>query len=161
MSNLTVDDYNKGIGAIIMNLQALESIIRFFFFRRNGEKNPFPKPKESEVVPNSSLVTHQQLKKWIRKYNGCLSKEEVTKYSISEDIIEVRDALAHGRLVAPDPPELPYTLWNFGQPSNGQVEIRFCEVLTAEWLEQTKVAIYDAKEKVSACFNSRGYKGLS
>jgi len=41
---------------------------------------------------------------------SCLSKEEVTKYSISEDILEVRDALAHGRLVAPDPPELPYAL---------------------------------------------------
>jgi hypothetical protein len=76
---------------------------------------------------------------------SCLSKEEVTKYSISEDILEVRDALAHGRLVAPDPPELPYALWNFGQPSDGQVEVRFCEVLTAEWLEQTRIAIYDAQ----------------
>jgi hypothetical protein len=161
MSNLTADDYNKGIGAIVMNLQALESVIRFFFFRKNEEKNPFPKPKKGEVVPTSSLVTHKQLRKWIRKYNSCLSKEEVTKYSISENIVEVRDALAHGRLLAPDPPELPYTLWNFGEPSNGQVEVRYCEVLTAEWLEKTKMAIYDAKEQVLACFKSRGYKGLS
>ena len=161
MSNLTVDDYNKSIGAVVMNLQALKSAIRYFFFRKNEEKNPFPKAKKGEIVPSSSLVTHQQLRKWIRIYNSCLSSEEVTKYFISEDILEVRDALAHGRLVTPDPPELPYTLWNFGEPSNGQVEVRYCEVLTAEWLEQTKMAIYDAKEKVLACFKSRGYKGLS
>jgi hypothetical protein len=161
MSNLTIDDYNKGIGAITMNIQALESAIRFFFFRKNDEQNPFPKAKKGELVPSSSLVTHRQLRKWIRKYNSCLSKEEVTKYSISEDILEVRDALAHGRLVAPDPPELPYTLWSFGEPSNGQVQVRYCEVLTAEWLTKTKLAIYGDKEKVLACFKSRGYNGLS
>jgi len=161
MAILTVDDHNKGVGAIVMNLQALETTLRFFFFRKNGEKSAFRDAKKGEFVPGSSLVSHKQLRKWIRQYNSCLTKEEFAEYSITEDIVEVRDALAHGRLLAREPPKLPYTLWNFKEQSNGKVEVRFHEVLTADWLKKTIGEIDNAKETVVACFKARGYKGLS
>ena len=161
MPELTADDYNRKIGAIIMNLQALETVIRFFFFRKNGEQHPFPKPGGERYVPSTSLTKYCQLRKWVRKFNSGLKQEELTKYSISEDIVEIRDAIAHGRLLAPDPPSLPYTLWKFGEAVDGQVEVKMSKVLTAEWLDNTSKLIAAEKEKVVHCFKARGYQGLS
>jgi len=161
MPELTPDDFNKKIGAIIMNLQALETVIRFFFFRKNGEQHPFPKRCGDRYVPSTSLTNYCQLRKWVRKFNSGLSQEERPKYAISEDIVEMRDAIAHGRLVAPDPPSLPYTLWKFGEPVNCQVEVKFCDVLTAEWLDSKWKLIAAEKDKVVACFKARGFQGLS
>jgi len=40
-----------------MNLQALEKRLRFFFFRKNGETNPFPKPGSQEAPSSLSSPT--------------------------------------------------------------------------------------------------------
>jgi hypothetical protein len=160
MPELTAEDHNMRIGAIVMNLQALETAIRFFFFRKNDEQHPFPKPDGERYVPSTSLTKHCQLRKWIRKFNSSLKQEEVPKYSISEDIVETRDAIAHGRLVAPDPPALPYTLWKFGEAVDGQVEVKLSEDLTAEWLDNMSKLIAAEKDKVVHCFKARGYQGL-
>jgi hypothetical protein len=157
---MNADEYNKGIGAIVMNLQALETVIRFFFFRKNSEQYPFPQSGGERYVPSTSLTKYCQLRKWIRKFNSCLKQEELSKYSISEGIVEIRDAIAHGRLFAPDPPSLPYTLWKFGEPVNGRVEVKVCEVLTAEWLDNTSKLMAAEKDKVVECFKARGYRGL-
>jgi hypothetical protein len=131
---MNADEYNKHIGAIVMNLQALESNVRFFFFRKNNEQHPFPQSCEGDNVQSTSLTNHCQLRKWIRKFNSCLTQDEVKKFWISEEIVDIRDAIAHGRLVAPEPPSVPYTLWKFAAPVNGRVEVKFCEVLTEDWL---------------------------
>jgi hypothetical protein len=162
MPELTVDDFNKRIGAIIMNLQSLESIIRFFFFRENGEQHPFPKQCGNSYVPSTSLTNYCQLRKWVRKFNSGLKQEEFKRYSISEEVVDIRDAIAHGRLIAPDPPSLPYTLWQFGEPIiDGQVEVKLCAALTAEWLDGKWKLISAEKDKVVACFKARGFQGLS
>jgi len=106
MAEMTVQEFNGHVGAIIMNLQALETAIRFFFFRKNGETNPFPKPG-AEEAPSSSLTAYRELGKWIRRFNSSLSKEELSKFRISDDVVEIRDAIAHGRLIAPEPPSCP------------------------------------------------------
>lgn len=160
MSELTVDEFSKRIGAIVVNLQAIETTIRFFFFRKNSEEGAFPKKCGEEHVPSTSLTTYRQLRKWIRQYNSALTKDEREKYEISEDNAEIRDTIAHGRLVAPDPPSLPYTLWKFGEPVNGVVPVKFCQALTREWLDHTIKSIASDQDRVIACFRSRGYKGL-
>ena len=76
VSELTVDEFNKRVGGIVMNLQAIETMIRFFFFRKNAEQAPFPKECGDDYVPSTSLTTYCQLRKWIRRYNSALTKEE-------------------------------------------------------------------------------------
>ena len=56
MAEMTVKDYNAHIGAIVMNLQALETALRYFFYRKNGETNPFPKPGAKEASSTKSLT---------------------------------------------------------------------------------------------------------
>lgn len=158
---LSVDEFARRLGAIVMNLQAVETTIRFFFFRKNSEEGPFPKSCVEGLVPSTSLTTYCQLRKWIRKYNSCLTSEERAKFEIGENIAEIRDTVAHGRLVAPEPPSLPYTLWKFGEAVDGMVPVKFCQVLTRDWLDTTIKAIAADQDKVVACFKSRGYTGLS
>jgi hypothetical protein len=160
MPELSVDEFNSRVGAIVMNLQALETTIRFFFFRKNSEMEPFPKACGPTEVPSTSLTTYCQLRKWIRKYNSALSKQE-SEFAISEESAEIRDAIAHGRLIAPDPPSLPFTMWKFGETVNGMVPVRMCRLLTREWLDQTVREIGTDKDKVIKCFKSRKYQGLS
>jgi hypothetical protein len=121
MAELTVDEFNKGIGAIVKNFQAIETTIRFFFFRKVAEQEPFPNKCGEDYVPSTSLTTYCQLRKWIRRYNSNLTKEERVKYEVSEDNAEIRDTIAHGRLIAPDPPTLPYTMWKFGEAVDDRV----------------------------------------
>jgi hypothetical protein len=109
MAEMTVQQFNAHVGGIVMNLQAVETGLRFFFFRKNGETNPFPKPGSKEA-PSSSLTAHRELGKWIKRFNSNLTKDELPKFRISDDVVEIRDAIAHGRLIALQPPKLPYTL---------------------------------------------------
>ena len=161
MAELTVDDYNIRIGTIVINLQSLETTIRFFFFRKNGETEPFPKAGSGDdYVPHTSLTAFCQLRKWIRKYNGALSEKEVKEYKISENNADVRDAIAHARLIAPDPPSLPYTMWRFGEPVDGKVQVKMCQILSKDWLDQTIKSIYADQHRVIGCFKARGYKGM-
>lgn len=44
MTQMTVQEFNTRMGAIIMNLHAFETAVRFFFFQKNKETNAFPKP---------------------------------------------------------------------------------------------------------------------
>ncbi len=104
----------------------------FFLFRKNAEQEPFPKKCGEDYVPSTSLTTYCQLRKWIRRYNSNLSKEERLKYEVSEDNADIRDTIAHGRLIAPDPPTLPYTMWKFGETVDGRVPVKVCQILTRE-----------------------------
>jgi len=153
---MSVQEFNSQVGAIVMNLQAIETAIRFFFYKKNGETSSFPKPGGKET-PSSSLTAYRELGKWVRKFNSSLTKEEVPKYGITNNIVEIRDAIAHGRLVAPQPPGLPYTLWKFGQAVNGISPVRFCEILTAEWLAATVKLLDSEIIKVLECHKARGY----
>jgi hypothetical protein len=155
---MTEKDFNSHVGGIVMNLQALETALRFFFFRKNGELNPFPKPGV-DSTPSSSLTAYKELRKWIRMFNSGLSKEERPKYGITEEIVEIRDAIAHGRLVAPDPPELPYTLWKFDHAVDGISPVRFSKVLTEDWLTETIALLDRENDKVVSCHKGRGYAG--
>lgn len=158
MTEMTWQRYNELVGGIVMNLQAFETTVRFYFFRKNDESNPFPK-LGAEEAPSSSLTAYVELGKWVRRFDSNLSKEELPKYEISNQVVEIRDAFAHGRLVAPEPPKPPYTLWKFGEPSNGVSPVRFCRVLTEEWLASTAKMIDGEIDKVMKCHNARGYQG--
>jgi hypothetical protein len=157
---MTVKDFNSHVGAIVVNLQGIETAIRFFFFRKNGETNPFPKPGVTETpsFPHS-LTAYRELSKWIRRFNSGLTKEELPRSQILNGVVEIRDAIAHGRLVGPEPPQLPYTLWKFGQPVNGDSPVRFSVVLTEEWLSETTAMIDRQLQQVVDCHRARGYPG--
>jgi hypothetical protein len=148
-----------GIGVISMNSQALELHLRYFLLRLHNQKLAFPTPSETSVAVNY-LTDFKSLSTLVRQYNSALSRDERAKFFVSEDAVRVRDAVAHGRLVAPTQ-NPPFTLWKFGLEFGGRTDVEFCEVLTEQWLVDTGNMIDRQRENVLQCFKARGYKGLS
>jgi hypothetical protein len=151
------EEHTKSVGAIITNLQALETVLRYFLLKENGQPPDFPKPGARDTSINY-LTDYRSLRTLIRLYNEKLSSGE-TQYAVDpEAVLKIRDAFAHGRLVTTS--ELPVTLWKFGEPINGRVPIEFCEVLTPDYLTKTWKMIDNERGKVVDCFKARKYQGL-
>jgi hypothetical protein len=92
----------------------------------------------------------------IKEHNGKLDLAESAAFSIDDGSVRIRDALAHGRLVAPTK-EFPSTLWKFGRVVAGCVPIEYDQVLTTDWLEKTWKTVNQQKERVDACSRRRRY----
>jgi hypothetical protein len=154
---LKVEEHTQGVGAIITNLAALETVLRYFMSRVKNEKPEFPKAGDKRVK-KSYLTRSIALQNLIQNYNGVLKATE-GGYSIDKrDIVRIRNAFAHGRILTTT--EIPARLWNFIGSKKGYMEIEFDDELNAEWLKATWVRIDKDRQKVVDCFKARGYIGL-
>jgi hypothetical protein len=153
---LKAEDHTQWVGAIVTNLQALETVLRYFLAKKEKEAVEFPKVGD-KLVKLSYLTRFVSLSKLIKTYNEALTDEE-KKYAVDATVVHVRDAIAHGRLVTTK--ELPFRLWKFGAHKGEKIEIEFSEELTTDWLTKTSAMIDGEKQKVIDCFGARGYQGL-
>ncbi len=129
---MRIEEHTQGVGAIVTNLQALETVLRIFLLKATDQNAEFPKLGSADASINY-LTAYKSLGPLIRLYNEKLTDAE-QKYAIDLNVVKIRDAFAHGRLVTMT--ELPYTLWKFGEALNTRVTVDFCEVLTADWLKK-------------------------
>jgi hypothetical protein len=152
---MNYEDHCLRIGYIHMNLTALESSLRFFLLKANKETFSAPKAEDNET-PLTHMTNYASLGWLINEYNNKLSGAEAAEFSVDNESERIRDALAHGRLVAPSK-EFPLTLWKFGRVKSGKVPIEFNQVLTTDWLDKTWKDINKQKERVDACCRQREY----
>ena len=131
------EEHTQGVGAIVTNLQALETVLRYFLLRRKKQEPHFPKPGD-RITKKTYLTRSIVLQNLIRNYNGVLDEGE-SKYAVDKDMVRIRNAFAHGRLLTST--EIPARLWNFIGSKKGHMEIEFSEELTAEWLKATWLKI--------------------
>jgi hypothetical protein len=150
------EEHTQWVGAIVTNLQALETVLRYFLAKVRNEVVEFPKAGD-QSVKFSYLTRRTSLGKLIRTFNDALAEPE-KQFQVDIGVVHIRDAIAHGRLVTTK--ELPFRLWKFGPRKNGSVDIEFSEELTTDWLKNTSNMIYREKQKVLDCFAARGYQGL-
>ena len=92
----------------------------------------------------------------IKEYNGKLNSSESEQFALDEECVRIRDALAHGRLIAPTK-DFPWRLWKFGRVKSGRVPIEYNEELTVDWLDKTWKMIDQHEQTVDACSKQRGY----
>jgi hypothetical protein len=148
-------DHCLRIGYIHTNLAALESALRFFLLKANNETFTSPKPEDTDV-PLNHITNFASLGWLIKEYNSNLDSSESVQFTLGDKSVRIRDALTHGRLVAPMK-DYPLTLWKFGRVRSGRVRIEYNEVLTVDWLDNTWKTINQQKELVTACSKKRGY----
>jgi hypothetical protein len=108
--DLKTEEHTQWVGAIVTNLQALETVLRYFLATLRNEVVEFPKPGD-QTAKFSYLTRHTSLGKLIRTFNEALAEAE-KKFEIDIGVVHIRDAIAHGRLVTTE--ELPFRLWKFG-----------------------------------------------
>lgn len=153
-------DHIAGVGSIVTNLQALESALRRFLVARYGQCANFPQMGDTTAC-RSYLTAFESLGPLIKEYHGLLEEHE-KQFRVDDTVVPIRDALAHGRLIARgDEPSPPYELWKFGRVKDGKVQVDFSQSLTAEWLKETWLMIDAQKQKVIDCSKARGYRGLT
>jgi hypothetical protein len=134
-------DHSKGIGNIVVNLQALELVARRIVSElegTNGSPPPGARPL-SEVcagdsVPETALTNFDTLGEVLKKCNKLFEKNG-DPYRVDTALVRLRDAIAHGRVMAKDNPNAPNRLYKFSRPKEGMVKVEFAQELSEEWLQ--------------------------
>jgi len=112
-------------------------------------------------VAKNHLTNWDTLGQLIKKYNDKLTSAERLLYSVDSKVVDTRDALAHGRLIAPNK-GFPLTLWRFGEPDqSGKVPVKQVVELSEQWFETKRKLVMDQIERIFDCAKSRNYKSLA
>src|SRR5215471_10740012 len=107
---MNADDHALGLGRLMGNLQSLEATIRIFLTRTDPSKN--------------YLISRDTFGPLVDKYNDQLANNE--PYSIDQQVVKMRHALAHGLVFAPSNTSLPpLTLFHDG----------LSYVMTVDWFQ--------------------------
>lgn len=134
---MDADALKTQIGAIITNLQSLELALRLFLSESVGPADAnlqLDQLKAGDVVTECHLTNYDSLGPIIRKVNERLDELGVSE-RVDESLVEIRDALAHGRVFSLHP-DGPYRLIKFSRPEDGQVEVAIVVELTSARLKQ-------------------------
>lgn len=154
---LRAEEHLRLTGGIVMNLQALELTLRLFLLKARKQSIDWPKPTDTLILEN--YVTNQlSMAPVIDDFNRELTDAEKLKFTVDKTVVDVRDAIAHGRLVTPTE-GFPATLWKFGKLKDGRVPATNI-TLSKNWLVKTSNHIDAQRGKVLECFKSRGYEGF-
>jgi len=137
---LSVDsgDVSASLGKIMGNLHSLEFVMRLFL--HEAQRAPGIQTASGfeetvgQWVPENSITNYDTLGQVIAKINSELQARGSTD-RIEESMIELRDALAHGRILANWPPG-PFRLVKFSKPRDAKVQVVFSVTMTPEWLAE-------------------------
>jgi hypothetical protein len=151
------NDHTCGLGMIIGNLHALEFCLRVFLCEAHSQQIEFPSDATMSV-PETFISNWDSLGQLIDKYNASLSLSE-SHMSVDKAVVETRDAIAHGRLMA-SAEAFPLTLYKFGKPVAGRVPLAAAEVITKAWLGTNRIAVREQLAKVRQCGKVRGYSAV-
>lgn len=138
-----LDNYCRDLGKVIGNLHSLEVMLRLFLHNVDLERYGSPPPKVSldnievdEFVQESYFVNYDSLGDLVKKYNDIVTSREMSELRVDENIIKLRDAFAHGRVLGSQPSP-PFTLYKFGKPSGEhQVKVERITNLSKENLAE-------------------------
>lgn len=134
--NVNIDETRSKVGAIVANLQSLEFALRLVLAASEphaGVKLDLDRLRVGNRVPESPLTNYDTLGQVIEKVNRCFVARGVAD-KVDASVVEIRDALAHGRVFALRP-DGPYRLVKFAKPVNGAVEVASVAELTAARLD--------------------------
>jgi len=151
MSNV-LDEHSKNLGKIVANLQSLEFSLRVFLLEADGTRSnvDYSRLNVGDQIAEDAFTNWDQLSDLIRKYNERVMSID-SSMCIDHSIVEIRHALAHGRVSAYSPEE-PMHLLKFSEPKNKHVEVTYNAEMNATWFGEQIKRVLDAIIKVvDAC----------
>lgn len=107
---------------------------------------------EGDRVVENRLTNHDALGKVIASYNQAVQSIDTT-LAVDVRIVELRDAIAHGRVLA-EHAARPLRLFKFSQAADGQVTVTDLLVLTDQWFRDQRRFVYAQIEKAKAASES-------
>jgi hypothetical protein len=158
-ANLNLEEYATRLGRLAGNLQSLEFVLRAYLYAQQSPPHiPFPAGRSLEsfavgdMVEENALTDYSTLGSLIERYNS-LVRATHAHLCVDSSIVDIRDALAHGRISAADPSPQPLLL-KFDRPANGFARVSFVQTLTAAWFQEQTVRIMGEVKKVAQAPNS-------
>ena len=134
------NDMPSSVGKIVLNLQSLEFALRLVLDELRGVRDEgetqvdFMNLVVGEWVPENYFTNYDALNLLIRKVNSELKSRGIAE-QIDSSIVELRDSLAHGRVLSSDP-KGPYRILKFSKPKDGKVQVVVSIDITSDWLSQ-------------------------
>jgi hypothetical protein len=139
------------VGSLVINFQSLELLLRGFLQDQPGAEplglppgQDFYSSPEGSVVALCPLTNHDSLDKLIEKYNRIAHAQGKPK--VDPKLVEVRDALAHGRNSATTE-GVPMRSIKFSaplHPDKKTVRVSFNAVLDEKWFKEQKARVVAA-----------------
>ena len=143
-----MDDTPFKLGKIVSNLQALEFLLRMILKNVNKEvtSTKYYDLKVNDKVTEDSFTNYDTLGQLIRKYNFLISAIDET-FCISDEVVSLRDVIAHGRVFSMNPNPLhPSLLLKFGKAVDGKVKVSYSEEMNQNWYEKNNDLTYKQLE---------------
>lgn len=142
------EEHPLNLGKLLANFHSLEFALRLFLWTDEfvtGVTSPqavnLDAMNKGDIVAENAFTNYDSLSQLIEKYNNH-PKIISTGLTIDTALVDIRDAIAHGRVAGLNPlPLPPLKLVKFDKPKNKRVKVTFSVLLTREWftMEMTKV----------------------
>ena len=154
VSNMEQEKYPLNIGKLLVNFQSLEFALRAFLVNNeiasgitSSQTTNLYEMNRGDIVPENAFTNWNTLKQLTEKYN---SNPKILSAGliIDKTLVDIRDAIAHGRVSAPTPSASPQLL-KFSKPKDNQVKVTFSVSMTKEWFGEQIKRTYNAVLKVN------------
>jgi hypothetical protein len=153
------------MGWLIVNLQSLEFALRAFLhndeigWQKSNQSSDFLENiKGGDTVPKNAFTNYDTLKDLIKTYNRKVLGHDAS-LCVDEELVSVRDALAHGRIASKSPStSAPNKLVKYDRPKDGLVQVTHCVIMDKEWFEKQIHLAYQNIQKVKKANEILGTK---
>jgi hypothetical protein len=149
-----LEDHAYHLGSLLANFQSLEFGLRSYL-QSLPHAPALGVPHGQDIyavpiggqVPENAFTNYDSLGVLISKYNEAARQRSSAE--IDPSLVEIRDALAHGRVSAQITDDT-LRLLKFSRPKNGIVEVTFNALLSRDWFLDKKKRVCDALLTVGA-----------
>jgi hypothetical protein len=137
--------YATKLGQIWANFHSLEMTLRTFLALRDPrdalkEGQSFATLAVGDVVAENPTTDYASLGQLIDQFNKAASPQR----RIDPTLVDLRDALAHGRVWSPDG-SFPLRLLKFSRPHrDGSIRVTWATTMTGDWLDEQRQRVFEA-----------------
>jgi hypothetical protein len=155
---MDLSEHATMMGRLLVSFQCLEYALRAFLYECSDPPHePLARGTDLNSMTFGDVVGENAITRWdslthlIKRYNRAISDGQL---AIDPSLVDLRDALAHGRMAA-SLSEGNFALLKFTRPYAGRVEVGFREELSREWMENQIKRVLAECEKVGRAANSQ------
>ena len=154
-------EHVRRVGEIFLNLQSLEFLLRGFLFGVRDEKSDgrYENMPVGNTVTENSLTNYHTLGKLIEQYNKCVVDSARDSCLRKDDLVALRDALAHGRVFSLSP-DADCVLLKFSKPKGGKVKITYSQNMDTGWYRTSGQLTFEALNRVLKAGKRLGVAGF-
>lgn len=135
------ENHSKHLGILWTEINSLESATRLFMCEQSGDNDVYLQLTTLSQVELGSEVSRSYFTRWIQFGNLVEDFNKVARASnfveIPEQIVGLRNALAHGRVFAASD-KSPIRIQNFEAVNDQRMRVSYSAVLTEHWVMEQR-----------------------